>query len=750
MSTELWKIHILENLNLPQQQAVQTTKGPLLILAGAGSGKTRTIIHRIAYMIHVENIPARQIVAVTFTNKAAQEMRERLSHVAGPVGSEATVRTFHSLGLMLLRYHHDLMQYPSHFSVWDDSDQIACIMEVSKNFKHNFNKTEYRFLANTLSGFKDKLITPNTLTDLIDTDEYEFGDILPELFHLYENAKRNSLAVDFADLVSWPVRLMQENPVLKETLQNRYRHWLIDEYQDTNLAQYQLVQLVAERDKNLCVVGDDDQAIYGWRGANVENILNFSRDFTNAKIIKLEENYRSVKPVLDVANSVIRNNPERMPKTLFTQKNEGARPRLVRVFDDVREAAYIADQIKQALRSFSAKEIAVLYRTNSQSRLIEEALLNQKIPYRVYGGLSFFARKEIKDVLAYFKLLVNGSDEAALLRAINTPTRGIGDKSIEKILDARQQAENKDFLILLETQSANFLGGKAASSAEQFAAKMSKLRRKLSQKVDLGFLLDELMLELGLQKTYEEEDRLLGASRLENIAELRNSLLNYQSSTSHPSLDDYLQQISLFTSTRTDDGQTDETVSLMTVHNAKGLEFSVVMIAGFNSGYFPHFLAERDDDISEERRLFYVAVTRAKSQLFLVYAERRMSKGFYESTQISPFMAEIENGMLQEDHSAMHRRATEFSPYKKSFRQTFPQTGKALRTEKTPAFGAPVNFPKSSGEFSGGDIVEHSNFGRGRVLKTEGEGDNARIHIFFDDGKSRKFLLKFTTLKKIL
>ena len=744
-----WKDIILNNLNEPQQQAVQSVYGPLLILAGAGSGKTRTIIHRMAWLIHVEKIPAYRIAAVTFTNKAAAEMRARLMNTAGPIGSECTVRTFHSLGLYLLRRNAQALEYPENFSIWDDSDQQQALSQILEKFEGKYNKTQYRYFANTISSFKDKLVLPENLPDHIDLDEYEFGDMLQEVFRLYEIKKAASFAVDFADLISLPCHLFEKYPELLQQWQSRYPFWLIDEYQDTNYAQYRFVQHVAARDRNLCVVGDDDQAIYGWRGADVKNILDFSADFKNAKVIKLEENYRSTKAILDIANAVIQNNFERMPKKLFTERAGGETPMVYTTGDDVQEAEKVVSLVAQALKDVPPSEIAVLYRTNSQSRLIEEAMLSRKIPYRVYGGLSFFARKEIKDVLAYFRLIVNGKDEAAFARIINTPPRGIGDKSVEKIFTTRDTSLETDFFGLLSNTELNPLSGKARDASMQLARDIADMRRKADAQSDLGFFLDELLDKTGLAKLYEEEDRLLGSGRMEYIGELRNSLLNYQRQTENATLGDYLQQISLITTTSPHEhGEGSEgSVSLMTVHNAKGLEFHTVIIAGFEKNLFPHYLAERDGDISEERRLFYVAVTRAKSRLFFTNAERRMSQGFYEASRISPFLQEIPDELLRFEKSLSFARPGAASPVKKSFIPRAPAPGNS-----TPAkidFGTAISRQGKGDTYANGDRVEHVNFGPGRVLKVEGDGDSARIHIYFEDGKTRKFLLKFTALKRI-
>jgi len=417
--------------------------------------------------------------------------------------------------------------------------------------------------------------------------------------------------------------------------------------------------------------------------------------------------------------------------------------------DDVQEANKAVSLVQQALRDVPASEIAILYRTNSQSRLLEEAMLQAKIPYRVYGGLSFFARKEIKDTLAYFRLIVNSKDEAAFARVINTPPRGIGDKSVEKIFAAREANMQADFVEIMSDPSLNPLSGKAKDASLQLARDIIDLRRKADAQADLGFFVDELLEKTGLAKLYEEEDRLLGSGRMEYIGELRNSLLNYQRQTDNATLGDYLQQISLITTTAPhEEGEGAHSVSLMTVHNAKGLEFHTVIIAGFEKNLFPHYLAERDGDISEERRLFYVAVTRAKTRLFFTNAERRMSQGFYEASNISPFLQEIPRELLRFEKSNTFSRTPQSFGVRKSFIPRAPAAAAPAPKGKVD-FGAGFAPQSKSGAFGNGDKVEHSNFGRGRVLKVEGDGDSARIHIFFDDGKTRKFLLKFTALKKL-
>ena len=733
-----WQKTILAGLNEPQAKAVCTTNGPLLILAGAGSGKTRTIIHRLAYLIHVEKVPARNILMVTFTNKATEEMRQRAYETAGPVSAESTIRTYHSLGLMLLRQFHEHLNYPASFTIWDDGDQQSALKKILVNrMKKDLKKNEIRYLANSINSFKNLMISPENLDHEVDLDDYNFGEFLQALYFNYEKVKSDSMAFDFGDLLYRTVRLLETNNEVKDALQRKYRYLMVDEYQDTNFAQYRLVQILSSKEKNLCVVGDDDQAIYGWRGADVSNILNFNSDFPEAQVIKLEENYRSTKLILEVANKVIENNIDRMQKTLWTSIIEGEKPRVLHAEDDRGEASSVAGIISALQSRVDLNDIAILYRTNAQSRQIEEALLQAEIPYKVFGGVSFFERKEIKDMLAYLRFLANPFDETSFFRLINTPARGIGEKSLDKIYAYRIENSEGSYLDLMANVKEAGLSGKSVKLLEDLAGWMSSLARRASKNIDLGLLFEEVLEKSGLRAEYEEEDRLLGSNRIENLQELKNSMLAFQQQNTTAGLDTYLQEISLFTA-GTGEQQEAVHVNLMTVHNAKGLEYDTVFLTGLDEDTFPHYLAKQNNELEEERRLFYVAVTRAKNRLYLLRAARRMGVNrTYGSTVPSRFLNEIPTEMLEVSAAAAGSMSRE------SYRTRTP-----IPAAKRAVPNIVIPQENSQSGFKSGDKVKHITFGWGRVLKIEGTGDSTKIHIFFDDGKTRKFILKFTKLEK--
>lgn len=734
---------IFEYLNDQQREAVEKTDGPLLVLSGAGSGKTRTIVHRIAWLIENKNVPPNRIVAVTFTNKAAQEMRERAHELVGESASRVVIRTFHSLGLHLLRQYANALSYPPNFSIWDDSDQrqtIEIILNEEFSSQKSFNKTHIRYFYQTISSFKDQLISPDEVADKADLDEYEFGDLLEDVYRIYEERKKLSQAMDFADLIYQTVTLLQRDEAILADLHRKFRYFLVDEYQDTNHAQYMLVQLLAAKDKNLCVVGDDDQSIYGWRGADVNNILDFREDFPDALVTKLEENYRSTQSILDIANHVIRNNHSRMEKTLFTSISGGEKPQLSVYSDDRSEAKEVALAVSEELKKTSPSSIAVLYRTNAMSRQFEEAFLAENIPYRIYGGTAFFARREIKDAMAYLQFLVNPQDEIAFLRIINTPSRGLGEKSVEKLVEHyRKEQEIPDLLELMNYAEGAGLARKASSGLEELYEWMSAMQEKANSASDFALLFEDMLSKSGLYSMYEEEDRLLGSKRLDSLSELKNSMILFQNENPEGTLGDYLQNVSLFSSTQEMEGD-NNSVALMTVHNAKGLEFDTVFLTGLEENIFPHYLSQTEGSVEEERRLFYVAVTRARKRLFLSRAARRMTFGRYQNMDESRFLEEVEDSLLE---------VREFTaPPVSSFpTRSFPGTAKK---KSTSPFRNTVGIPSGPPpDLKRGDEVEHQNFGRGKVLNIEGSGDSAKIHIYFNDGKTRKFILRFTKLKKL-
>jgi DNA helicase-2/ATP-dependent DNA helicase PcrA len=770
---------IFQDLNLPQKEAVQNTEGPVLILAGAGSGKTRTIVHRIAYLIHEKHVLPGRIVAVTFTNKSTQEMRARVLDVAGNSALDCIVKTYHSLGLYLLRELSGYIGYPRDFTIWDDSDQAAAINAVLKSQgQDKLTKTQVKYIAQKINSFKDNLISPELLPEKHDLEEMELGDILQETWHLYEQKKIDSRAMDFSDLLYQTVSIMQTFPESLENFHRRYHYFLVDEYQDTNHSQYMLIHLLSQARQNLCVVGDDDQAIYTWRGADINNILDFNRDFPTAMTVKLEENYRSTQAVLDLANDVIHKNKNRMEKSLWTQVKDGKKPELHILNSDFDESKMIAEQIETAIaQGISPSEIAVLYRVNSQSRLIEEALLHKKIKYTIFGGVSFFGRKEVKDLLAYLRFLANPYDEAGLIRLINNPSRGIGDKSIEQLLEFRKKlnyesSQAVDFLTIFSKIDESDLNKKAAASITELHEWMKEMRAKISRRIDFSMLVEDLLDRSGLRAVLEEEDRLLGTARMENILELKNSMVSFQRTHPDALLNDYLQEISLFSNT-SDMESTGDDVCLMTVHNAKGLEFDTVFVAGLDEGLFPHFLSlNKDDEGEEERRLLYVAITRARRQLFLTRAKKRMMMGFVQQMKPSIFLATISEGLIEHFDRSMPMPSAGSSFGTKKYPSSTPggYAGKFNQTGKPgDSFSRPATTKASAGQFPGliankaenvqpsqpaggfhsGDKVRHPNFGVGKIFKIEGSGDSSKVHIFFNDNKTRKFILKYTRLEKV-
>ncbi len=725
-----------KGLNESQKAAVEQTDGPLLILAGAGSGKTKTIVHRIANLISL-GVPPQKIIAVTFTNKAAKEMRDRTFSLVGDPAHGVLLRTFHALGLYLLRRYHKHLDYPPEFTIWDESDSrgvIEKILETNFPSINKFSKTEIRYFNNTIASWKDNLIRPEDVPDMIDLDLLEGGDIMVQLYEQYEQTKRKSIAFDFADLLYQTVLILERSERLLSDLHRIYHYFLVDEYQDTNKAQYTLIQLLSKKTRNLCVVGDDDQAIYGWRGADVQNILSFKADFPEAVIIKLEENYRSTQNILTLSNNVIRNNTQRMEKVLFSNLGDGELP-LLRIFpDDETEARKTARAATALAKTIKPSEIVILYRTNAQSRLFEEALRREGQPYKIHGSTGFFDRREIKDLLAYISFLVNPYDRVAFFRIINTPSRGIGPKSVENILDyANSQNENFNFLEFLNAdKSAAGLSDKASASMAEIYSWLKPVSDKIKNPVDMSLFFEDLLRKSGLKAMYKEEDKLMKTERIASIEELKNSMVQFQSDNPSGTVADYIQDISLFTST-TETGDDENSITLMTVHNSKGLEFDTVFLTGLEEDNFPHVLAKNSGSVDEERRLFYVAVTRAKKRLVLSRAERRMVFGIYRSQMPSRFLDEAgEKNYRVEGGTPTTYLERHDAAITESFRNTISS-----------------KIPRIQTDFKSGDKVKHPNFGTGKVLTLEGGGDAQKISIYFSDGKTRKFILRYTQLEKL-
>ncbi len=671
----------LDLLNSEQRKAVTTTEGPLLVLAGAGSGKTRVLTTRIAYLIEELGISPDNILAITFTNKASKEMKERILGMLGPIAYNIQISTFHSFGLYLLKRHYDLLGYDQNFTILDSDDVLTLIKKIIKDM--NLDPKEYnpKGIRNQISGAKNQLM---------DAEEYSkyannsYEEIVVDVYRKYEKKLKLNNSFDFDDLLMMPLKLFSMYPNILKEYQEKYQYILVDEYQDTNEAQYVMVKMLAAKYKNICVVGDESQAIYSWRGANYKNILNFEKDYKDAKTILLEENYRSTKTILNAANDIIKNNKERKDKNLWTNNDEGIKIKYHRCYDEKEEANYIKDEIKTLINNgVNKSDIAILYRTNAQSRTLEEALLRENIPYKVIGSFYFYNRKEIKDLIAYLKLLYNSNDDINLLRIINVPKRGIGLKTIEN-LTSKAMLNNCSIYDIIDS-------GKEL----QFKNIIEELK-KLKDNVTLTELIDLILEKTGIKQELISENTIEAEVRLENLEEFKSITRNFEEVNGLISLEEFLEEISLVSDIE-EHKNNSEVVTLMTVHSAKGLEFNNVFIAGMEEGIFPHNNSFNElSGIEEERRLCYVAVTRAKQKLYIVNSRKRMLFGQESYNPPSRFINEISEEYLDIDNSVIDNNEKEIV-VKKDYSANFDH----------------------SVEFNVGDHVVHDTFGNGIIVKVD-------------------------------
>ncbi len=637
---------IYDTLNEQQKQGVFTVDGPVLLLAGAGSGKTRVLTHRIAYLIDEFGVQPWNIMAITFTNKAAGEMRERVNSIIGHGAEQVWVSTFHSTCVRILRRYIDRLGFDNNFTIYDTDDQKTVMKDICKRLQIDTKMLKERTLLSAISSAKDELISP------VDYQLQAMGDYnkakIAGVYHEYQAVLRKNNALDFDDLIVKAVELFKAYPEVLESYQDRFRYIMVDEYQDTNTAQFELIRLLADKYRNLCVVGDDDQSIYKFRGANIRNILDFEKVYAEATVIKLEQNYRSSQNVLDAANAVIRNNVSRKDKALWTRKGEGSRIHF-RQFDTAfEEAEYICDDVAKKKREgmSSYGECAILYRTNAQSRMLEERFVVQGIPYDVVGGTNFYSRREIKDMLAYLKTIDNGRDDVAVKRIINVPKRGIGATTIVRVQEYADM-RNISFYDALREADQIMTIGKSAAKLAPFVTMIQTFRSKLEY-----YSLEELMKDIiettGYVKELEESDDEDAEDRINNIDELISKIVSYQETHEEPNLSEFLEEVALVADIDRieDDGNR---VLLMTLHSAKGLEFPHVYLAGMEDGVFPSYMtitSDNPEDIEEERRLAYVGITRAKEDLTITYAKQRMLRGETQYNPISRFVKEIPEQLL--------------------------------------------------------------------------------------------------------
>ena len=632
---------MLNNLNDKQLEAVKTTEGPLLVLAGAGSGKTKVLTTRIAYLIKEKNIDPYNILAITFTNKAAKEMKERVINLIGNVGYEMQISTFHSFGLSIIKDNYKLLGYNPNFTILDSDDTLTLIKKILKDSNIDPKMYNPKAIRNSISSAKSEMINSDKYSRYVGSD---FEEKVVTVYKQYEDRLKSNNALDFDDLLIKPIELFKNNNDVLEKYQERFKYILIDEYQDTNEAQYTLSKLLAKKYKNICVVGDDAQAIYSWRGANYKNILNFEKDYPKAKTIYLEENYRSTKTILNAANDVIKNNVDKKDKNLWTNNEEGVKIDYKRTDSEKEEALFVSNEIKKLINDGTdKKEIAVLYRTNAQSRTIEEAMLSNNIPYKVVGSFYFYNRKEIKDLISYLKLIYNNQDDTSLLRIINVPKRGIGLKTIEN-LSIKAVTERKSIYEVID------------SGKELVFKEIIEKIKEESENLSLTELVDLVLDKSGIKQELINEKSIESDIRLENLEEFKSITRNFEETNGIISLGEFLEQITLVSDIE-EHKNNEDVVTLMTIHSAKGLEFENVFLIGMEESVFPHRNSfESREELEEERRLCYVAITRAKKHLYLVNTRKRMIFGDTSYNQPSRFINEISEEYLNKEKDIMEEK----------------------------------------------------------------------------------------------
>ena len=750
-----------KDLNDKQQEAVLATEGPLLILAGAGSGKTSTMTHRIAHLVE-EGVDPYNILAVTFTNKAANEMRTRVEDLIGD-SQGMWIMTFHAMCLRILHVHAEEAGYKDNFVIYDTQDQKTLVKNILKD--KGITEKEYppQYVLAIISDCKEKEIDPETYK--AESGSTEKNKIIYMVYRDYEDQLKSNNAMDFDDLLLNTVRLFKKSPDVLEKYRRRFRYVMVDEYQDTNHIQYELVSMLAGGHHNICVVGDDDQCIYEWRGADIRNILDFEKDFPEARVIKLEQNYRSVGNILAAAHSVIKNNLDRKNKKLWTSKEDGEKVNYVRCDSDKEEAGYVARQIEflRSRQGRSYNDIAILYRTNAQSRLFEEALTRYGIPYRVLSGMRYYDRKEIKDAMAYMRLVVNPADDISLVRVINEPKRGIGAKTLEK-LSAFARVRGQGVLEALTDGDEEVLSavpGKAYDSVKELVGCINYCREN-KDTLSVSEIYDTLLVKTGYMKALESQNSVEAEARMDNLMEFKTVIADYENgfskdSEERPTLDGFMEQLTLAAEVDNYD-ETQSTVTMMTMHSAKGLEFPVVFMPGMEDGLFPG--SKSFDSIAgmeEERRLCYVGMTRAKELLYLTSAEVRTRYGRTEYTRESQFLREIDKNLIAGD-AVYQKRSFESSlgvptgsvdGYSKAPYKPFDTSDRPFDSLKYAKSETKQKAAKAAAgsdiDFAAGDKVKHPKFGEGLVIETTA----SVVTVAFDDAGIKKLAKGIAPLKKI-
>ena len=694
-------MNILDGLNKEQRKAVEHIKGPCLVLAGAGSGKTKVLTMRIANLIQ-KGIYSGNILAITFTNKAAKEMRERINNVVE--NNYAFVGTFHSFGLKVIRENYEKLGLLHNFTIIDSDDVNNIIKKILKELDYDYKEYSPGFIRNKISFIKNEMLSDEAVDKFLSSPPEQ---VAAKVYFEYQKVLKRNNAVDFDDLLKMPVELFLEDKEVLDYYQEKYQYILIDEYQDTNEVQYKMVKKLAEKYRNLFVVGDINQSIYGFRWSNYRNILNFEKDYPEAKSITLNQNYRSTNIILNAANSVIKNNTESKEVNLFSELGDGVKVKYIRSYDEKHEVTLIMEEIKKLLNSgYSYQDIAILYRTNAQSRILEEGMLKANYPYKVVGSYYFYKRKEIKDLLSYLRLISNHADDVSLTRIINVPKRGIGSKSIEDLQTLAKEQNTSIFEVLSKPKELEF---------KNLILELTEV----SKDIDLTELIDLVLEKTGMKAEMEKDSTLESELRLENLLEFKSITENYQKETGTVNLEDFLEDISLVADV-SEHNENDEAITLMTMHSAKGLEFKIVFLAGMEENIMPHSMSLQDKDgIEEERRLCYVAITRAKERLYITNAKRRMLFGNTAMNPPSRFIGEIDPDLIEKDESTMLKDISSFEKEK--------------------------YYSNESTDYKCGEVVNHQVFGRGVVI----DCDDRFVTVAFNKRYGiKKFLSNYQGLKK--
>ena len=743
---------LLDGLNDMQRQAVLATDGPLLVLAGAGSGKTTVLTKRIAYILGLKKARPWEILAITFTNKAAKEMSDRIAALVPDSASDMWIKTFHSACLRILRKDIDRLGYTSNFNIYDTSDQKRLVKECIKDSMLSEDMYPVKSVMFVISDCKNKGITPDEYLQNNDGDFRAKG--YGKIFRRYTNRLKENNALDFDDLLCKTVELFENNPDVLEYYQNKFRYILVDEYQDTNNIQYRLVAMLAQKYRNLCVVGDDDQSIYKFRGADVTNILDFEKQFRDAKVIKLEQNYRSTQNILDAANEVISNNINRKQKKLWTDRGDGAKIIVRSLNDQIGEAQYINNTIESFVRTgeYKYSDFAILYRTNAQTRSFEE---NLTCPYRILAGLRFYDRREIKDLLSYLRVIFNPADDTNLSRIVNVPKRGIGDTTVGKISALAMSVGKSMFDIITDPGYAEAIG-RSYSKIASFAQMINEIR-SLVNEISVSELIEVILNRTGYLESLVAENAQEAQGRIENIEELKSKSIEYEEKVENPSFEGFLDNISLVSDVDNYDEEQDAVV-LMTLHSAKGLEFPVVFMCGMEYGLFPSMMAEMEEGgIEEERRLCYVGITRAKSRLYMTWARMRTLYGKTEARMITRFISEISAEHLDIEEPAKRQTystgagAGAQSKAAPSFgRASVDSIMNAYNLKRASAVNRPLNTSLAAAcDIKKGDRVKHKKFGEGLVLSVTDRSDDTALEISFDNVGTRTLMASFAKLTKI-